>query len=363
MVQRNNDPKRGLGRRFTEGVRSAADGVRSAAASALRNVADRIEGPKATFEIADIKIDFGVDVTGDTLWATQAQIAELFGKSVPTVNEHLASAYKEREILREATIRKFRIVRQEGDRQVEREVEHYNLDAIFAVGVRVRSPRATQFRQWAFGILKEYVVNGYALNEQRLRNDPAAAQSLAERVREIRYSEKNLYQRVRDCVASIASDYDGSSDHVRKFFAKMQDKFHWAACEHTAQDILLSRADGSKDHMGMTTHLNARLTMNDAKVAKNYLSEEELKLQMLAGEQFFGYVEIMMIKGKSLTTAQLMAKIDEVFKFNELPVFPGYIGPSRKHIAETHVKVQLDLFRARTAQERYDDARRLPPSA
>lgn len=155
---------------------------------------------------------------------------------------------------------------------------HYNLDAILAVGTRVRSPRATQFRQWALRILKDYVVHGYALNEERLRNDPAAAQSLAEKVREIRFDEKNLYARVRDCVAAVASDYDGSSGEIRKFFAKMQDKFDFAACEQTAQQLLLARADGTKDRIGMTTQLNARPTLADANIAENYLSSEEVKL-------------------------------------------------------------------------------------
>lgn len=126
--------------------------------------------------------------------------------------------------------------------------------------------------------LKDYVVHGYALDEERLRNDPAAAQSLAEKVREIRFDEKNLYARVRDCVAAVASDYDGSSGEIRKFFAKMQDKFDFAACEQTAQQLLLARADGTKDRMGMTTQLNARPTLADAKIAENYLSSEEVKL-------------------------------------------------------------------------------------
>ncbi|WP_246682777.1 RhuM family protein [Methylobacterium sp. WL9] len=354
MSQNDNSKKPGF-------VEWTIGKVRDAGASALRGLADRLEVPKATFEIADTKIDFGVDVAGDTLWATQAQMAELFGKGVPTINEHLANAYKEREISREATIRKFRTVREEGGRQVERDVEHYNLDAILAVGMRVRSPRATEFRQWAFRILKEYVVHGYALNEKRLRDDPVAAQSLAEKVREIRFDEKNLYSRVRACVAAVASDYDPASDLVRAFFARMQDKFHWAACEQTAQDLLLSRADASRERMGMTTQLNARPTLKDAETAKNYLSEHELKLQMVAGDAFFAYVENMMLRDKSLTTAQLLSKIDEVFKFNEMPVFPGYRG-FRGDQAKKHVKVQYDLFKSRSAQQRYNDARGLPPS-
>ncbi|MCJ2043020.1 virulence RhuM family protein [Methylobacterium sp. J-078] len=333
--------------------------VRDAGASALRGLADKLEAPKATFEIAETKIDFGVDVAGDTLWATQTQIAELFGVSVKTVSEHLRNAFREGELDEASVVRNLRITAADGK---DYNTLHYNLDAILAVGTRVRSPRATQFRQWAFRILKDYVVHGYALNEERLRNDPAAAQSLAEKVREIRFDEKNLYARVRDCVAAVASDYDGSSDEIRKFFAKMQDKFHFAACEQTAQQLLLTRADGTKDRMGMTTQLNARPTLADAKIAKNYLSPEELKLQMLAGEAFFVYVENMIARDRTMTTSQLLAKIDEVFKFNEIPQFPGYVGPYRKPAVEAHVKAQYELFKTRTAQDRYDEARRLPPA-
>lgn len=335
--------------------------VRDAGASALRGMANKLETPKATFEIAEAKIEFDVDVDRDTVWATQAQMAELFGKDVNTIGEHLLNAYRDGEISREATTRKFRVVRTEGTRQVERDVDHFNLDAILAVGTRARSPRATQFRQWANKILKDYIVHGYALNEKRLRDDPAAVQSLAEKVREIRFDEKNLYARVRECVAAVASDYDPASDQVRSFFARMQDKFHWAACEQTAQDLLLSRADANKERMGMTAQLNARPTLKDAETAKNYLSEHELKLQMVAGDAFFAYVENMMLRDKTLTTTQLLAKIDEVFKFNEMPVFPGYRG-FRGDQAKKHVKVQYDLFKSRSAQQQYNEARGLPPA-
>lgn len=280
-----------------------------------------------------------------------------------TVSEHLLSAFGEGEISREATIRKIRIVRQEGSRQVEREVDHYNLDAILAVGTRARSPRATQFRQWAFRVLKEYIVQGYALNEQRLRDDPAAAQSLNEKVRELRFGEKNLYARVRDCVVLVASDYDGTSEQVRSFFAKMQDKFHYAACEKTAQQLLLTRADGTKERMGMTCQLNSKPTLADAKIAKNYLSEQELKLQMLAGEAFFIYVEAQIARNRTMTTAQLLAKIDAVFRFNEMPEFPGYNGPYIKPQVDAYVKQQYELFRSRSDQEKYNASRLDRPRA
>lgn len=338
-------------------LRMGVASVRDAAASTLRNVADRIEGPKASFEIADLKIEFDVDVDHDTIWATQAQMAELFGKDVNTIGEHLLTAYQEGEIARDATARKFRVVRQEGARQVEREIEHYNLDAILAVGTRARSPRATQFRQWANRILKDYIVRGYALNESRLRNDPEALQSLAEKVRALRFEEKSLYERVRNCVAMVASDYDGSSEQVRSFFARMQDKFHYAASQQTAHELILARADGSKDLMGMSSYLGPRPTLKDARIAKNYLKEDELKFEHLAGEAFFIFVENMSARGRTMKTDELLSKIDEVFKFNEMPVFPGYQGPYLKDRAVMHAKEQYELFKTRTTQVRYDQAR------
>lgn len=345
-----------------EKVREAGEKVRDASASALRGLADKLEVPKATFEIADTKIDFDIDVAGDTLWATQVKIGELFGRDVNTIGEHLGASFREGEITREATTRKSRVVRMEGNREVEREVEHYNLDAILAVGMRVKSPRATQFRQWAFRILKEYVVHGYALNEERLRNDPAAAQSAAEKIREIRYDEKNLYERVRACVALIASDYDGSSDQIRSFFAAMQNRIHYAACESTAHDIILARADGSKEMMGMSTHLNSKPSLKDARVAKNYLSEHELRAEYRAGDAFFIFAEQMAASEKTMTTTQILAKIDEIFGSYEMPIFPGYGRVYKGDLVKSHTKEQFELFKARTAHERYDDARRLPPA-
>lgn len=360
MVQKNNDPKRGLSRRFTDGVRSAADGVRNAAANTLRNVADRIEGPIERFEIANQALPFQIDAARGTVWATQQQMSDLYGRDPATIREHLKNLYDSNELDKDSVEGKFPSTAADGKTY---QVTHYRLTAILKVGFRVHSPRAAEFRDWAAQKLERYVVDGFVLNEERLRNDAAAVQSLAEQVRAIRYDEKNLYTRVRDCVVLVSSDYDGTSDQVRSFFARMQDKFHFAACEQTAQQILLTRADATKDRMGMTTQLNNRPTLADARIAKNYLSPEELKLQMLAGDAFFVYVENMIARGRTATTAQLLAKIDEVFKFNEIPEFPGYVGPYIKPQVDAHVKTQYDLFRARTAQERYDDARRLPPSA
>ena len=333
--------------------------ARDAGASALRGLAEKLEAPKATFEIADIKIDFGVDVDGDTLWATQAQIAELFGVTTNTVGEHLQNAFREGELQEAAVTRKFRVTARDGK---DYNTLHYNLEAIFAVESRVKSPRAGQFRQWAFRVLKDYVVHGYALNEERLRNDPLAAESAAEKIRAFRYDEKNLYERVRACVALIASDYDASSDLVRSFFAKMQDRIHYVACGHTAHEIILTRADASKPQMGMSTSLgNGKPTLAEARVAKNYLDADELRAEYRAGDAFFIFAEQMAATGKTMTTAQILAKIDEIFRSYDMRTFPGYAGSWKGDLVKSHTREQFDLFKARTAQSRYDEARRLPP--
>ncbi len=347
MSEESNKP-RGFGARITESVRSFG-------ASAYRAVKKRIEGPRASYEGDGSAIEVQFDLNSGTVWATQQQMAGLFGVDQSVIARHIKKVFADNEVAdSEATHAKIASVQIEGGREVSRDLEHYSLDVVVAVGYKVGGAKGVEFRRWATDKLTAYVQDGFVLNEQRLRNDPAAAQSLADRVRAIRFDEKNLYQRVRDCVVAVASDYDGSSEHVRRFFAKMQDKFHFAACEQTAQQILLARADGTKDRMGMNTQLNAKLTLKDAGTAKNYLNETELHLQYLAGEAFFVYVENMIARGRAMTTQQLMDKIDEVFKFNEMPVFPGYVGPYIKPQVDAYVKQQYELFRSRSDQEKYN---------
>jgi hypothetical protein len=354
MSSNGNNGSHGFGAQITRSIKNAA-------VNAYRAVKKRVEGPKASFEGGGVPIEVQFDLAGGTVWATQQQMADLFGVERSVITKHVQNVFSDKELEQgPATCAIFAQVRMEGDREVTRDVEHYSLEVVMAVGYRVSSAKAIQFRAWATDKLSAYVRDGFVLNEQRLRNDPVAVQSLAEKVRDLRFDEKNLYARVRDCVVMVASDYDGSSEQVRSFFARMQDKFHYAACEKTAQQIVLTRADGTKERMGMTTQLNNKPTLADARVAKNYLSESELKLQMLAGDAFFIFVENMIVRGRTMTTAQLLAKIDEVFKFHEMPEFPGYVGPYLKPQADAHVKKQYDLFKHRTAQERYDEARGLP---
>ncbi len=219
----------------------------------------------------------------ETVWLTQALIADLFQKDVRTINEHLQNIFAEGELIREATIRKFRIVRTEGNREVSREIEHYNLETILAVGYRVRSHRGTQFRQWATARLSEFLVKGFTMDDERLMNPPGPGQTdyfgeLLERIRAIRASERRFYQKVLDIYATSV-DYEPDAERSQQFFATVQNKMHWATHGHTAAEIIAVRANGTKQFMGMqTTRPGGIIRKADAAVAKNYLTEEELKV-------------------------------------------------------------------------------------
>lgn len=220
---------------------------------------------------------------GETLWLTQAQIAELFQKDVRTINEHLTNIFDEGELGREATIRKLRMVRTEGKREVTREIEHYSLDAVLAVGFRVRSQRGTQFRQWATARLSEYLVKGFTMDDERLKYPPGPGRrdyfdELLERIREIRASERRFYQKVLDIYATSV-DYRPDAEVSQRFFATVQNKVHWASHGHTAAEVIHARADATKPFMGMqSTRPGGLVRKEDAAIAKNYLTEPELQV-------------------------------------------------------------------------------------
>ena len=296
---------------------------------------------------SDREIDLPVDVGHDTMWATQAKMAELFGVDQSVIARHIKNVFAENELEEtEATHAKFASVQNEGGRAVTRQVSHYNLDVILAVGYRVSSKKATAFRQWATRVLKGYVEEGYALNGARLRSDPAALQRLAEQVRAIRTSEKALYQRVRDTFAACAIDYDPSSREATAFFAYTQDALHYAVSEHTAAQIVLARADGTKPHMGMVGLGNKAPTLEDAKVAKNYMNRDELRSLELLGEAWLIYAESITHRGMQVSMARLLAKVNELILANEYKAFPGYdkVNSSRP-VANEHAKRQLEVYR------------------
>lgn len=256
---------------------------------------------------------------GESMWLSQALMAELFQKDVRTINEHLVNIFEEGELAREATVRKFRIVRTEGSRQVAREVEHYSLEAILAVGYRVRSHRGTQFRQWATARLKEYLEKGFTMDDERLKNPPGQGQKdyfdeLLERIRDIRSSERRFYQKVLDIYATSV-DYQPDAEASQRFFATVQNKMHWATHGHTAAEVIAERADASKPFMGLqTTRPGGLVRKDDVGIAKNYLTESELQVLNRIVNLYIEYAELQALERKPMTMRDWIAKLDDFLK-------------------------------------------------
>lgn len=328
-------------RGLSSGKEKIVKAVKAVAEAAQGDFFALFKGEENATEIA-----FPIDMVGDTVWATQAQMAELFGVNVPAISKHISGVYDDAELTREATVSKLETVRSEGGREVRREVDHYNLDMILAVGYRVSGKRATEFRKWASRVLKGYIQNGYALNGARLNSDPAALLKLSQEVRALRTSEKNIYDQVRETFKLCSIDYDSKSDECRRFFATSQDKFHFAISEHTSAQIILSRADGTKPNMGMTSIGNSYPCMDLAKVAKNYLTSSELRSLEILGEQWLLYAEGMAQRNKAVSMARLLQKLDDIIVLNEYNVFPGYeaIG-AKRNAAEQHAREQLEIYK------------------
>ena len=253
---------------------------------------DADEGKPASelilYRTADARTRIEVRLEGGSVWLTQRQMAELYQVSNKTVSEHLQHIYEEGECDPERTVRSFRTVRQEAHRVVRRDLDHYSLEAILAVGYRVRSALGTQFRQWATERLKEFLVKGFALDDERLKRGPDDGyfEELLSRIRDIRSSERMFWRKVLDIYATSV-DYDGSAEASQRFFKTIQNKMHWAAHGHTAAEIVRARADAGKPNMGMTSWSAARPRKADAAVAKNYLEVEELEATA-RGEGGFG---------------------------------------------------------------------------
>ena len=287
----------------------------------------------------------------ETLRLTQALIAELFGKDVRTINEHLANLIEEGEIDPGATIRKFRIVRREGEREVERDIEHYNLDAILAVGYRVRSPRGAQFRRWATERLREYLVKGFTLDDERLKNPPIAGSGvpdyfdeLLERIRDIRASERRMYLRVREIFA-LAADYDpGRTDTVR-FFQTIQNKLHFAATGHTAPELIAGRAGRDRLNMGLTSWHGGEVRKTDVTVAKNYLTRPEITELNRIVTMWLDFAEDQARRRKQVFLRDWESKLDDFLRFNERDVLPGK-GRVSKAQADARAEAEYEAFAA-----------------
>ena len=286
---------------------------------------------------------------GETLWLTQALIAELFQKDVRTINEHLVNIYEEGELQREATIRKFRIVRFEGKREVAREVEHYNLEAILSVGYRVRSLRGTQFRQWATARLSEYLVKGFTMDDERLKNPPSKGQKdyfdeLLERIRDIRSSERRFYQKVLDIYATSV-DYTPDAEQSHRFFAAVQNKMHWATHGHTAAEVIAARANAGKPFMGLlTTRPGGIVRKDDVAIAKNYLTEDELQVLNRIVNLYIEYAELQALERKPMTMRDWVAKLDEFLKISGRKLL-DHAGKISTETAKAKAELEYDRYR------------------
>jgi len=286
----------------------------------------------------------------ETIWLTQMLIAELFQISVPTVNEHLKGIFAEGELAPEATIRKFRIVRSEGTRQVTREIEHYSLPAILAVGYRVRSHRGTQFRQWATARLSEFLVKGFTMDDERLKNPPGKGNTdyfdeLLERIRDIRSSERRFYQKVLDIYATSV-DYTPNTEMTQQFFATVQNKMHWATHGHTAAEVIHKRADATQPLMGLrTTRPGKIIRREDVSVAKNYLSEEELQTLNRIVSLYIEFAELQALDRKPMTMRQWIEKLDDFLKISgrELLDHAGHISAETARAKAEH---EYERYRA-----------------
>jgi hypothetical protein len=257
---------------------------------------------------------------GEDVWLSQAQLTEIFMSSRTNIVEHIANIYKEGELAENATCRNFRQVRQEGNRSVTREIPHYNLDMIIAVGYRVKSQVATRFRQWATQRLHEYIQKGFTLDDERLKgNGNRYFRELLQRIRDIRSSERNLYQQITDIYAT-AIDYDPRTDITRMFFATVQNKMHYAAHQHTAAEIIYDRVDANKPMLGMTNFKGDYITRDDVKIAKNYLSERELQVLNLLVSQYLDYAELQAIEQKPMTMQQWIDKLDDLLSVSNRPL-------------------------------------------
>lgn len=299
---------------------------------------------------ADGKVQ--VVIKDETLWCTQKAMAQLFGVGVPAISKHLKNIFTEGELNPDTTISKMETVVNRGIRgEVQELIDFYSLDAIIAVGYRVSSLKATRFRQWATKILNEYIKKGFAMDDERLKQGTAVFgkdyfRELLERVRSIRASERRIWQQITDIYAECSTDYDKNSPTTKDFYAMIQNRFHYAITGQTAAEIIYSKADHTKDHMGLTTWKNApdgRVLKSDVSIAKNYLQEKEIRQLERAVTGFFDYIEDLIERENTFNMAQFSASVNEFLTFRRYKILPdkGKISAAQ---AKKKAEEEYDIF-------------------
>ena len=287
----------------------------------------------------------------ENIWLTQKMMATLYDVSIPTINEHIKKVFSDSELQENSTIRKFRIVQQEGSRQVSREVVHYNLQMIIAVGFKVNNDRAVQFRKWANSIVKDYTIQGWAIDDARMKNGGSILtteyfDNLLERIREIRLSERRFYQKITDIYAT-AVDYDKTAATTKRFYATVQNKMHYAVHGHTAAELIVERADHTKEHMGLTTWADApdgKIRKSDVTVAKNYLSEEELGQLNRMVSAYLDFAENMTQRHIPLTMQDWESRLNSFIEMFEYGLLKD-AGKVSAEIAKLHAETEFEKYR------------------
>ena len=297
-------------------------------------------------EKGDTKID--VYFEDETIWMTQKSMTQLYQVAKSSISEHIRNIYQDGELEEAATVRKFRTVQTEGNREVTRERDHYNLDMILAVGYRVRSNVGIHFRRWASGILTEYLKKGFALNDERLRNPKEFGadyfDELLERIRDIRASEKRLYQKVKEIFA-LSVDYDSQRQAAQMFFKSVQNKLEYAATGHTAPEIIAARADATKDNMGLTSFKGAKVRKTDVTVAKNYMTHEEISTLNLIVNMYLDYAELQAKQRHPMHMADWEEKLNQFLQFNGREVLQNF-GKVRRSVAEALAVKEYEKYDA-----------------
>ena len=293
-----------------------------------------------------------VVIKDETIWCTQKAMAQLFGVDKSGISRHISNIFKEGELQQDTTVAKIATVVNRGIRgEVEELVDFYNLDMIIAVGYRVSSPKATRFRQWSTKILNEYIKKGFVMDDERLKQGKAIFgkdyfRELLERVRSIRASERRIWQQITDIYAECSIDYDKNAPTTREFYAMIQNRFHYAITGQTAAEIIYTKADHSKDHMGLTTWKNApdgRVLKSDVTVAKNYLQEKEIRQFERAVSSYFDYIENQIERQNAFNMEQFAASVDKFLTFNDYKILPdkGRISAAQ---AKEKAESEYDIF-------------------
>lgn len=316
------------------------------------SISPQESGELLLYQTADGITRVEVRLVNESVWLTQAQMTELFGKDKRTISDHIRNVFEEGELLEEATVRKFRTVQTEGSREVARDLTHYNLDVIISVGYRVKSHRGTQFRIWATQRLREYLVKGFTMDDERLKQAGGGGyfEELLARIRDIRSSEKVFWKKVLDIYAT-SIDYDPNTDTSKQFFKIIQNKMHWAAHGHTAAEIIAQRADATKPLMGLTSHTGKTPKRADVGIAKNYLQEDELDTLNRIVSFYLEFAELQAKKRRAMYMQDWVNKLDDFLRLSEQEVLT-HAGKITHEDVIAQANAEFDKFKNQQLEEK-----------